>query len=120
MNKNNIIKVQKLHKHYGELAAVDGVTFEVREGEIFGMLGPNGAGKTTTVECIEGMRAPTSGQIRVLGLDPLRDERQLRERAGVQFQESSLPERLKVWEALDLFASFYPHPADWDRTYAVR
>ena len=89
--------------------AVDEVSFDVHPGEIFGMVGPNGAGKTTTIECVEGLRRPDSGSIQVLGLDPLRDRYRLRERIGVQFQSAALPHRIKVWEALDLFAAFYRH-----------
>jgi ABC-2 type transport system ATP-binding protein len=88
------------------------VSFSVEEGEIFGILGPNGAGKTTTVEAIAGLRAPDSGEIRVLGLDPRRDRDQLRALVGVQLQESELPDRLTVREALSLFASFYRRPED--------
>jgi ABC-2 type transport system ATP-binding protein len=91
--------------------AVDGVSFSVEEGEIFGILGPNGAGKTTTVESIAGLRRPDSGSIRVLGLDPVRDRARLRTLVGVQLQESELPDRITVREALDLFASFYAEPA---------
>ncbi|MCX7975311.1 MAG: ABC transporter ATP-binding protein [Candidatus Aminicenantes bacterium] len=101
------IEVIGLYKYYGEIRAVDGISFTVDEGEIFGMVGPNGAGKTTTIECLEGLRRPDKGLIRVLGLDPHRDGYKLRERIGVQLQEAALPERLKVWEALDLFGSFY-------------
>jgi ABC-2 type transport system ATP-binding protein len=91
---------------------VDGVSFEVAAGEIFGIVGPNGAGKTTTVECIEGLRRPDAGQIRVLGLDPQRHAREVRRLVGVQLQQSRLPDRLKVWEAIDLYATFYEDPAD--------
>ena len=77
------------------------------------MVGPNGAGKTTTIECLEGLRKPDQGTIRVLGLDPQRDGQTLRIRTGMQLQQSNLPERMKVWEALDLYASFYPKAADW-------
>ncbi|PRY40345.1 ABC transporter ATP-binding protein [Umezawaea tangerina] len=108
-----IIEVVDLGKRYGPKVAVDSVSFTVEEGEIFGILGPNGAGKTTTVECVEGMRVPDRGTIRVDGLDPRRDRDELRRRMGVQLQESLLPERLRVWEALDLYSSFYPDPADW-------
>lgn len=101
--------VEGLRKAYGAVVAVDGVSFEIQEGEIFGMVGPNGAGKTTTIECIEGLRQPDNGAIRVLGLDPQTEGYALRERIGVQLQTSALPPRLKVWEALDLFASFYKH-----------
>jgi ABC-2 type transport system ATP-binding protein len=108
-----IIEVTDLVKRYGDTVAVDGVSFTVDEGEIFGILGPNGAGKTTTVECIEGLRAADGGTITVDGLDPRRDRDEIRRRVGVQSQESELPERMKVREALDLYSSFYPHPADW-------
>jgi len=108
-----IIEVEKLVKRYGEITAVDGISFEVHEGEIFGMVGPNGAGKTTTIECIEGLRVPDGGSIRVWGLDPQRDGYKLQERIGIQLQESALPDRIKVWEALDLFASFYRKSMDW-------
>ena len=106
------IEVASLHKFYGPVRAVDGVSFAVEEGEIFGMVGPNGAGKTTTIECVEGLRRPDRGTVRVLGLDPRRDGYELRRRIGVQLQEASLPPRLKVWEALDLFGSFYPRRVD--------
>jgi len=106
------IEVNDLHKFYGPVRAVDGVSFTVEEGEIFGMVGPNGAGKTTTIECVEGLRRPDRGTIRVLGLDPQRDGYELRRRIGVQLQEAALHPRLKVWEALDLFGSFYPRRVD--------
>ena len=106
----NVIEVTNLRKTYGERTAVDGVSFSVEEGEIFGILGPNGAGKTTTVETIAGIRTPDSGSITVLGLDPRRDRERLRSLVGVQLQESELPERITVREALDLFASFYADP----------
>jgi ABC-2 type transport system ATP-binding protein len=108
-----VIDVQNLHKAYGDTVAVDDVSFTVHEGEIFGILGPNGAGKTTTVECIEGLRAPDSGQISVLGLDPRRDRSELTQRLGVQLQDSQLPDQLRVAEALRLNSAFYRHPADW-------
>ncbi len=107
-----VVEVQGLLKCYGGRAVVDGVSFEVADGEIFGVVGPNGAGKTTTVECIEGLRRPDAGQIRVLGLDPQRHARQMRRQLGVQLQASRLPDRLKVWEAIDLYATFYDDPAD--------
>jgi len=93
--------------------AVDDVSFTVADGEIFGILGPNGAGKTTTVESIEGLRAPNRGAISVLGLDPRRDRAELTQRLGVQLQDSQLPDRLRVAEALELYSSFYRAPADW-------
>jgi ABC-2 type transport system ATP-binding protein len=110
---SSIISVRNLRKTYGKLVAVDDISFEVAEGEIFGLLGPNGAGKTTAVECLQGLRNPDSGHLRVLGLDPLRDARALRRRIGSQLQESALPDRIKVWEALDLFASVTPDALDW-------
>jgi ABC-2 type transport system ATP-binding protein len=108
----NVIEVSNLRKQYGDHLAVADVSFGVAEGEIFGIVGPNGAGKTTTVECVEGMRKPDAGTVRVLGLDPRRDRPRLRRLVGIQLQESQLPDRLKVWEALDLYGSFYPRPAD--------
>ncbi len=110
---DHVIEVTNLVKHYADVRAVDGLSFEVHEREIFGMVGPNGAGKTTTIECIEGLRKPDGGSIRVLGLAPQKEGYELRERIGVQLQQSSLPPRLKVWEALDLFASFYRRSIDW-------
>ena len=113
-NQNHaVIEVESLVKQYPTVRAVDGVSFSIQQGEIFGMVGPNGAGKTTTIECIEGLRKPDQGQIRVLGLDPQKDSAALREQIGVQFQSAALPDRIKVWEALDLFASFYQHPLEW-------
>lgn len=110
---NPTIQVEKLSKTYGATIAVADVSFAVRTGEIFGMVGPNGAGKTTTIECLEGLRRPDQGSVRVLGLDPVVQGRLLRPQLGVQLQQANLPERIKVWEALDLYASFYPHPLDW-------
>ncbi len=104
------MSVRDLSKVYGSRRAVDGISFEVAEGEIFGIVGPNGAGKTTTVECLEGLRVPDGGEVRVLGLDPRRQGDALRERLGAQLQESALPARLRVGEAMTLFASFYAHP----------
>jgi ABC-2 type transport system ATP-binding protein len=109
-----LIEVTELTKRYGNRVAVDGVSFTVERGEIFGILGTNGAGKTTTVECLQGLRTADAGTISVLGLDPAHDRDELRRRVGVQLQESRLPEKLRVREALELFASFYPHPADVD------
>jgi len=109
----SIIEIQNLRKTYGSTVAVDDISFEVAEGEIFGLLGPNGAGKTTTVECLQGLRHPDSGSIRVLGLDPRLEAQALRRRIGSQLQESALPDRIKVWEALDLFASVSPNASDW-------
>lgn len=113
MNSNAVIKVEHLRKVYGSTIAVGEVSFEVYEGEIFGMVGPNGAGKTTATECIEGLRDPDAGSIQVLAMNPQRDGYALRNRIGVQLQTSALQDRLKVWEALELFASFYPRAVDW-------
>jgi ABC-2 type transport system ATP-binding protein len=107
------IEVTDLRKTYGGTRAVDGVTFTVGAGETFGIVGHNGAGKTTTVECLIGLRRPDGGAVRVLGEDPARGRRAFRRRIGTQLQESSLPERIKVAEALRLFASFYRDAADW-------
>jgi ABC-type multidrug transport system ATPase subunit len=103
-----VVDVQHLRKAYGGVLAVDDLSLEVEQGEIFGLLGPNGAGKTTTVECMEGLRHPDEGWIRVLGLDPAREPRELRRQIGCQLQEAALPDRIRVWEALDLFAALAP------------
>ncbi|MER6950688.1 ABC transporter ATP-binding protein [Nonomuraea sp. NPDC000554] len=108
-----VIEVTDLRKRYADLTVLDGVSLSVEEGEIFGILGPNGTGKTTTVECVEGLRRPDSGSIKVLGLDPVKDGRRLHEQIGVQLQHTQLPENIKVWEALDLYASFYANPRSW-------
>ncbi|GAA1769209.1 ABC transporter ATP-binding protein [Streptomonospora arabica] len=108
-----VIEVQEISKRYGDQTALRRVSFSVEEGEVFGILGPNGAGKTTAVECVEGLRRPDSGAVRVLGSDPLRQGSKLREHIGVQLQNTQLPENIKVWEALDLYASFYARPRDW-------
>ncbi|GIJ28644.1 multidrug ABC transporter ATP-binding protein [Micromonospora qiuiae] len=107
-----VIEVTNLHKRYGGTVAVQDVSFDVAAGEIFGVLGPNGAGKTTTVECVAGLRVPDGGEVSVLGLDPRRDAARLRQLVGVQLQESQLPDRLRVAEALEMYASFYRDPAD--------
>ena len=109
-NKIPVIVVDDLHKQYGDVTAVNGVSFAVRQGEIFGMVGPNGAGKTTTVECIEGLRRPDRGEVRLLGLDPIAQRLAVAERVGVQLQESALPARLRVREALALFGALSPSP----------
>jgi ABC-2 type transport system ATP-binding protein len=102
-----VIQVSGLRKTYGRTVAVDEASFEVKEGEIFGLIGPNGAGKTTTMECIEGLRKPDRGTIAVLGLDPFRQVYKLQDRIGVQLQQAQLQKRIKVWEAVDLWASLY-------------
>jgi len=107
-----IIEVANLHKRYRSIVAVEDVSFSVSEGEIFGLLGPNGAGKTTTVECVVGLRVPDAGTIRVRGLDPLVDHAALPEQVSVQLQESALPPKLRLGEALSLYASFYLRPDD--------
>ena len=110
-----VIAVSHLGKRYGRVVAVDDVSLEVFEGEIFGLIGPNGAGKTTTMECVEGNRVADKGTISVLGLDPRRDANALRQRIGVQHQEAQLQKRIKVWEAVDLWRSLYDTPiADTD------
>lgn len=113
MGSERVIEVEQLSKVYGSVTAVDQICFDVTRGEIFGMVGPNGAGKTTTIECVEGLRKPDGGQIRTLGLLPHKQGRALRERIGVQLQETALQNHLKVWEALDLFAAFYKGSLDW-------
>jgi ABC-2 type transport system ATP-binding protein len=110
---DTVVDVRHLRKVYGRTVAVDDVSFEVARGEIFGLLGSNGAGKTTTVECIEGIRRADDGTIRVLGMDPSRQAGALRGRVGCQLQESRLPDHMKVWEALELFAGLAPRALDW-------
>jgi len=107
-----VVTVEHLVKKYGRRVAVNDVSFSIREGEIFGLIGPNGAGKTTTVESISGLRAPNSGSISVYGLSPQKDRNKMRELVGVQLQESALPPRLRVGEAVKLFASFYSNAQD--------
>jgi ABC-2 type transport system ATP-binding protein len=110
-----VIQVSGIRKTYGATVAVSDVSFEVSEGEIFGLIGPNGAGKTTTMECVEGVRRPDRGAISILGLDPFRDVYQLQNRIGVQLQQAQLQKRIKVWEAVDLWASLYSKAVDGDR-----
>lgn len=107
-----VISVDNLHKRYGDKRAVDGVSFSVRRGEIFGVLGPNGAGKTTTVEIITGLRVADAGVVQVLGLDPRADRERLHQLVGVQLQESELHPKMTVAEAIEMFSAFYPNPAD--------
>jgi ABC-2 type transport system ATP-binding protein len=109
------VTVEHLVKKYAHLVAVNDVSLSIHEGEIFGIIGPNGAGKTTAVECISGLRAPDSGSISIYGLSPQKDRNAIREFVGVQLQESALPPRLRVGEAVRLFASFYPNPLDPDQ-----
>jgi ABC-2 type transport system ATP-binding protein len=115
MTPQPVIHVDQIRKTYGRTVAVDDVSFEVQPGEIFGLIGPNGAGKTTTMECVEGLRRPDRGGISVLGLDPTRHAYALQERVGVQLQEAQLQKRIKVREAVGLWASLYTKPLDGDR-----
>jgi ABC-2 type transport system ATP-binding protein len=109
-----VIQVERIRKTYGRTVAVDEVSFDVQRGEIFGLIGPNGAGKTTTMECVEGLRSPDRGTISVLSLNPVRDARTLQNRVGVQLQQAQLQKRIKVWEAVDLWASLYATPMNGD------
>jgi len=116
--KPSVISVAHLRKRYGSLVAVDDVSLEVRDGEIFGLIGPNGAGKTTTMECVQGHRRADGGTISVLGLDPQRDAQALRQRIGVQHQAAQLQKRIKVWEAIDLWSSLYARVIDTEAMLA--
>ena len=107
-----VVRVSGIRKTYGKTVAVDDVSFEVQPGEIFGLIGPNGAGKTTTMECAEGLRQPDRGRIEIFGLDPTRDARALQDRIGVPLQEAQLQKRIKVWEAVDLWASLFDATVD--------
>src|ERR1700682_6124402 len=109
---NSILQVDNLVKRYGDVQAVRGVSFNVQEGEVFGLLGPNGAGKTTTVEILEGLRNPDGGYVRVCGFDPQVNGRELKHEIGTSLQSTSLPDKLRVIEALRLFASFYKRSRD--------
>lgn len=109
-----VVDVQHLAKRYGDFPAVEDVSFTVEEGEIFGILGPNGAGKTTSVECLQGLRRADGGDLEILGFDPRRQASALRRHIGSQLQESALPDRIKVWEALELFASLVPGGDGWE------
>jgi len=102
-----VIQVQDLRKTYGDFVAVDGISFDVRRGEVFGLLGPNGAGKTTTLESVEGLRAPDDGTLRVVGVDPTREPRKLRNLIGVQLQSSGLPESITPVEAIKFFCAYH-------------
>ena len=112
MSNPPVIQVSGIRKTYGATVAVDDVSFEVNQGEIFGLIGPNGAGKTTTMECVEGLRKPDRGTISVLSLNPFRDVYPLQNRIGVQLQAAQLQKRIKVWEAVDLWASIYRNPVN--------
>jgi len=110
--RDAVIQVRGLFKSYGDVEAVRGIDFEVYSGEVFGLLGPNGAGKTTTVEILEGLRPRTSGDLKVLGLDPANQSMQIKDRIGVSLQATNLPEKITVSEALELFAAFYTKNTD--------
>jgi ABC-2 type transport system ATP-binding protein len=114
MQQEPIVQVEHLRKTYGATVAVDGISFQVCKGEIFGIVGPNGAGKTTTIECIEGLRRPDGGHIRVFGLDPHQDGYACARGSGYNCKSRSCKTALKVWEALDLFASFYPRAVEME------
>jgi ABC-type Na+ transport system ATPase subunit NatA len=109
------IEVQDLHKRYGRVKAVDGISLCVERGTIFGLLGSNGAGKTTSIECTIGLKRPDGGTIRVLGMDPAGERRTLFRRVGVQLQEANYQERIKVWELCRMYASMYRNAADWGK-----
>jgi ABC-2 type transport system ATP-binding protein len=111
----SVIEVSGIRKTYGTTVAVSDVSFEVSEGEVFGLIGPNGAGKTTTMECVEGVRRPDRGHISILGLNPFRDVYQVQNRIGVQLQQAQLQKRIKVWEAVDLWASLYSKSVNAER-----
>ena len=112
VNGEPVIHVHALSKRYGDFEAVRGIHFEVSAGEVFGMLGPNGAGKTTTVEILEGLRERTSGDVRVLGMDPREQVRELKDRIGVCLQATNLPDKITVEEAVEMFGSFYTRRVD--------
>lgn len=113
--EESAVRVEGLRKRYGDKLAVADVSFEVGRGEIFGLLGPNGSGKTTTVECIQGLRHPDAGTLAVFGLDPAVETARVRTLVGSQLQESALPDRLKVWEALRLFSVSRGVDASWEQ-----
>jgi ABC-2 type transport system ATP-binding protein len=110
-NNSAVVDVENLHKRYGDLEALRGITFEIKSGEVFGLLGPNGAGKTTTIEILEGLRQPDSGAVTVCGMDPAREKAELKERIGAQLQATVLPDKIRVEEALELYAGFYRRSA---------
>lgn len=110
-NHSALVRAENLHKRYGQVEALCGITFEIGKGEVFGLLGPNGAGKTTTIEILEGLRQPDEGRATVCGLDPTREQAILKQRIGAQLQATVLPDKIRVEEALGLFASFYEHTA---------
>jgi ABC-2 type transport system ATP-binding protein len=114
MNDSPVIFVQDLRKNYGTVEAVRGINLQIASGEVFGLLGPNGAGKTTTIEILEGLRSRTSGKVTVLGFDPAVETKEIKDRIGVCLQATNLPDKMKVHEALELFAAFYTRHSDRD------
>jgi len=104
---DSVIEATEFRKVYGDVVAVDGISFEVRRGEIFGLLGPNGAGKTSTLESLEGLRSPDGGSLQVMGMNPARESHRLRKLVGVQLQTSGLPDSIRVSEAMDLFCAYH-------------
>jgi ABC-2 type transport system ATP-binding protein len=119
MHAGPAIQVRRLSKSYGDLEAVSGIDFEVARGEVYGLLGPNGAGKTTTVEILEGYRERGGGEVSVLGFDPGRRPRALRERLGIVLQQTGIYRGIRVREALEHFGGMYPHPRDADEVLAL-
>jgi len=115
MTETPPVLVRNLYKSYGDVEAVRGIDLEIGSGEVFGLLGPNGAGKTTTIEILEGLRQRTSGQVSVLGFDPALQSKEIKNRIGVCLQATNLPDKIKVHEALDLFAAFYERQTDRDK-----
>ena len=105
--KDAVIRVRDFRKTYGDLVAVDDISFDVQQGEIFGLLGPNGAGKTSTLESLEGLRTPDGGSLQVMGIDPARQSRKLRDLVGVQLQASGLPDNIRVDEAMRFFCAYH-------------
>ncbi len=116
--RERLVEVSDLRRSYGTTEVLRGVSFAVQRGELFGLLGTNGAGKTTTVEILQGLRAPDGGSVSVLGLDPQRSGDQLRRHIGSQLQDAALPDRMRVGEALRLFASLHPSPRSLDELSA--
>ena len=111
---DNVIEVVDFRKVYGDFVAVDGISFTVARGEIFGLLGPNGAGKTTTLESLEGLRRPDGGSLRIMDVDPVRESRKLRNLIGVQLQTSGLPDSMRVDEAMKFFAAYHGVAPNYD------
>ena len=109
----NVVSCAAVSRNFGSFAALEDVSFKVREGEIFGVVGPNGAGKTTLLNCLEGLDRPSSGHVEVLGCDPIKDQHSLAQQIGVQLQSAALPPRLTVQDALELYSAFYERPRPW-------